>query len=150
MLAVMVRSRSFPLHLFDVPRHPTAEQRILDAVAEFWRMWDAGEFPAAAPSAEIAEMLDDGSHKDLSSDNYLCTVLPEREAMKAEISIREKRIKEIDEALKAALGTASTAWVPGFNITFRSQHRKEVVIPAKDFRVLRVRANAEEEGADVQ
>jgi predicted phage-related endonuclease len=93
-------------------------------------------------------MLDDGSHKDLSSDNYLSASLPEREAMKAEISIREKRIKEIDEALKAALGPASSGWVPGFNITFRSQHRKEVVIPAKDFRVLRVRAAAEEEGAD--
>jgi predicted phage-related endonuclease len=68
--------------------------------------------------------------------------------MKAEISIREKRIKEIDEALKAALGSASTAWVPGYNISFKSQHRRETVIPARDIRVLRVRANAEEEGSD--
>jgi predicted phage-related endonuclease len=76
--------------------------------------------------------------------------LPEREKLKAEVSAAEKRVKEIDEALKAALGPASTGWVPGFNITFRSQHRRETVIPARDIRVLRVRAAAEEEGADVQ
>ena len=149
VLAVMIRGGSYPIHYFNVPRHEAAERRILDAVAAWWRAFDAGEFPAAVPSAEIAEMLDDGSHKDLSSDNYLSASLPEREAMKAEISIREKRIKEIDEALKAALGTASTAWVPGYNISFKSQHRRETVIPARDIRVLRVRAVAEEEGADV-
>jgi hypothetical protein len=52
--------------------------------------------------------------------------------------------------LKAALGTASTAWVPGYKISFKSQHRRETVIPARDIRVLRVRAAAEEEEADVQ
>jgi predicted phage-related endonuclease len=150
VLGVMIRAGGYPIHYYDVPRHEAAERRILDAVAAWWAAFDAGEFPAAVPSAEIAEMLDDGSHKDLSSDNYLCAVLPEREKLKAEVSAAEKRVREIDEALKAALGPASSGWVPGFNITFRSQHRKEVVIPAKDFRVLRVRANAEEEGADVQ
>jgi predicted phage-related endonuclease len=148
VLGVMIRAGGYPIHYYDVARHEAAERRILDAVAAWWAAFDAGEFPAAVPSAEIAEMLDDGSHKDLSADNYLCAVMPEREAMKAEISIREKRIKEIDEALKAALGTASSGWIPGYNITFKSQHRRETVIPARDIRVLRVRANAEEEGAD--
>jgi predicted phage-related endonuclease len=148
VLGVMIRAGGYPIHYYEVARHEAAERRILDAVAAWWAAFDAGEFPAAAPSAEIAEMLDDGSHKDLSSDNYLSASLPEREAMKAEISIREKRIKEIDEALKAALGSASTAWVPGYNISFKSQHRRETVIPARDIRVLRVRANAEEEGSD--
>jgi predicted phage-related endonuclease len=150
MLALMIRSPSFPLHLFNVERHPAAEQRILDAVAEFWRLWEAGLHPVAQSAEGLAEMTDDGSHVDLSADNYLCAVIPEREAMKAEISIREKRVARIDEALKAALGTASTGWVPGYNISFKSQHRRETVIPARDIRVLRVRAAAEEEGADVQ
>jgi predicted phage-related endonuclease len=150
VLGIMIRAGGYPIHYYDIPRHEAAERRILDAVAAWWRAVDAGEFPAAVPSAEIAEMLDDGSHKDLSSDNYLCAVLPEREKLKAEVSAAEKRVKEIDEALKAALGPASTGWVPGYNITFRSQHRRETVIPERDIRVLRVRANAEEEGADVQ
>jgi predicted phage-related endonuclease len=96
-------------------------------------------------------MLDDGSHLDLSDNNYLCSgLLPEREKLKAELSAGEKRVSEIDSIIKAAMGNASSAWIPGYNLTYRSQSRKEVTIPAKTFRVLRVRAAAEEEGADVQ
>jgi hypothetical protein len=151
VLACMVMSPSYPVHYFNVPRHEAAERRILDAVAAWWRAFDAGEFPAAVPSAEIAADLDDGTHLDLSDNNYLCSgLLPEREKLKAELSAGEKRVSEIDSIIKAAMGNASSAWIPGYNITFRSQSRKEVVIPAKTFRVLRVRAAAEEEGADVQ
>jgi predicted phage-related endonuclease len=151
VLGVMIRAGGYPIHYYEVARHEAAERRILDAVAAWWRAFDAGEFPAAAPSAEIAEMLDDGSHLDLSDNNYLCSgLLPEREKLKAELSAGEKRVSEIDSIIKAAMGNASSAWIPGYNITFRSQSRKEVIIPAKTFRVLRVRAAAEEEGADVQ
>jgi hypothetical protein len=150
VLACMVMSPSYPVHYFNVPRHEAAERRILDAVAAWWAAWDSGEIPHPASSAEIAAALDDGSYVDLSDNNYLCAALPEREHWKAEIAAAEKRVKQVDEALKEALGPASTGWVPGFNITFRSQHRRETVIPARDIRVLRVRAAAEEEGADVQ
>jgi predicted phage-related endonuclease len=149
MLAVMVRSPSFPLYLFDVPRHPAAEQRILDAVAEFWRLWDAGLHPVAQSAEGLAEMTDDGSHVDLSGSNELPPLLDERAALKTTTSGAEKRLKEIDETIKAAIGTASTAWLPGWNISWRTQHRRETVIPERDIRVLRVRAAAEEEGADV-
>ena len=30
------------LHVFDVPRHPAAEQRIRDTITAFWRDFDAG------------------------------------------------------------------------------------------------------------
>jgi predicted phage-related endonuclease len=149
-LAVLVRSPSFPLYTFEVKRHEAAEQRILTAARYWWDHFVRGEIPPAISSDEIAADLDDGSHKDLSADNYLCASMPEREALKIEIRLAERRVAEIDEALKAALGPASTGWVPGYNITFRSQHRRETVIPERDIRVLRVRANAEEEGADVQ
>jgi predicted phage-related endonuclease len=150
VLAVMIRGGSYPIHYFNVPRHEAAERRILDAVAAWWKAFDAGTHPLPASSDNLAEVFEDGSHVDLSADNYLCAVLPEREKLKAEVSGAEKRLKEIDEALKAALGTASTAWVPGYNISFKSQHRRETVIPARDIRVLRVRANAEKEGADAE
>src|SRR5690348_922574 len=75
VLAVMVVGGSFPLHLFDIPRHPGAEWRVLAAVTEWWRAWDAGEIAGAAPRAEIAAELDDGSHRDLSSDNLLPVML---------------------------------------------------------------------------
>jgi predicted phage-related endonuclease len=148
MLAVMVRSPSFPLYLFDVPRHPPAERRILDAVAEFWRMWDAGLHPEAQSAEGLAEMTDDGSFIDLSGSNELPQLLNERASLKLTTTGAEKRLKEIDETLKAAIGTASTAWLPGWQISFKSQNRREVLVPAATFRVLRVRAAAEEEGAD--
>jgi len=147
LLACLEVSPSYPLHVVEVPRHEAAERRILDAVAAWWRAFDAGDFPAAAPSAELAEMLDDGSHVDLSAHNYLCDALPQRERLKAEVSAAEKQIAEIDTALKVAMGTASTAWLPGYNITWKSQHRRETVIPARDIRVLRIRSVSEEEEA---
>jgi putative phage-type endonuclease len=147
-LAVLVRSPSFPLYTFEVKRHEAAEQRILTAARYWWDHFVRGEVPPAISSDEIAAELDDGSHIDLSANNFLCGALPEREQLKSEISAAEKRVVEIDAALKAALGPASSGWVPGYNISFKSQHRRESVIPARNIRVLRVRAAAEEEGAD--
>jgi hypothetical protein len=59
VLAVMVCNPSYPVHYFDVPPHEAAERRILTAVKEWWRAFDAGEIPHAAPSADhwIHQML---------------------------------------------------------------------------------------------
>lgn len=148
-LAVMVMSDSFPVHYFSVPRHPEAERRILAAVAAWWAAFDAGELPGtAAGAAELEAAFDDGSHVDLSDNNYLRTALPAREELKAYLKATERQIDEIDAALKAAMGTAATAWLPGYSITWKTQRRRETVIAARDIRVLRVRAVDEQETAD--
>jgi predicted phage-related endonuclease len=144
-LCVMVVNPSYPVHYFSVPRHEAAEARILDAVAAWWRAWDAGEIPHAAPSAEIAAELDDGSYRDLSGDNELPPLLTERAELKAGTSAAEKRIKELDYTIKNRMGAASTAWLPGWQISFATQHRRETLIPAKDIRVLRVKATEDTE-----
>lgn len=139
VIAVMVRSRSYPLHLFDVPRHAEAEARILAAVADWWTRWDAGEIPApAAASDGLAEALDDGSHKDLSSDNMLPGLLDEREALKAETSAAEKRLKEIDYEIRNRIGSARTAYCPGWMLKFPTFHRKEHTVAAGDYRRLTI------------
>lgn len=148
VLAVMVCSPSYPLFLFDVPRHEPAERRILDAAAEWWRAYDAGEIAAPAPAAELAAEVDDGSYRDLSTDNELAALLPERERLKAEVSKAEARLKEIDYDLKNRIGPARTAWLPGWAISYASQHRKEFVTPARDIRVLRVKATMENSDAE--
>ena len=145
LLAVMVCSPSYPVHLFDVPRHEGAERRILDAVAEWWRAWDAGEIAAAAPHAELAAELDDGSHRDLSGDNLLAVILPERAALKAQVSAAEARIKAIDYEIKQRMGPARTGWCNGWLIKFPTLHRKEYVVKAGDYRRLEV---VEKETAD--
>lgn len=147
VLAVMVCSPAYPLHLFDVPRHEGAEQRILAAAAEWWRAWDTGEIAGPAPSAELAAAVDDGSHRDLSGDNELAVLLPERETLKATVSHAEARLKEIDYSLKNRIGPARTAWLPGWSISYAAQERKEFVTPAKTIRVLRVKATMESDDA---
>lgn len=144
VLAVLVTSPSYPVYEFVVERHDAAEARILDAVAAFWAAWDAGEIAAPAPVEDLSAMLDDGTHRDLSGDNALPGLLTERRALKAEAATTERRLKEIDYEIKNRIGPASTAWLPGWAISFRRQHRKEHVIPAADVRVLRIKEIAEE------
>jgi len=148
-LVIMVMSDSYPVHYFSVPRHAEAEARILTAAADWWRQFDSGALPGtAAGAAELEAAFDDGSHIDLSEDNFLCSMLPERARIKTVISDAEKQIAEIDAALKTAMGSAATAWLPGYNISFKTQHRRETVIAARDIRVLRVRAVSDDGGEE--
>lgn len=143
VLALMIRAGGYPVHYFDVPRHDGAERRILDAVAAWWAAWDAGGLAEPVPSAEIAADVDDGSHRDLSADNLLRAILPERAVLKAQVSAAEKRIKEIDYEIKQRIGRARTAWLPGWSLSFAMQSRKPM--PATEFRVLRVKSLEDED-----
>jgi len=144
LLAVLEVSPSYPLHVAAVPRHEKAERSILNAVAAWWRAFDAGEIAGTAPSAELEADLDDGSFVDLSKDNALPALLDERASLKATTSDAEKRLKEIDYEIKNRMGRASRAWLPGWDLSFATQHRREVLLPARDIRVLRVRAVSED------
>jgi predicted phage-related endonuclease len=150
LLACLEVSPSYPLHVVEVPRHEGAERRILDAVAAWWRAFDAGEIAGTAPSAALEADLDDGSFIDLSTDNALPALLDERASLKATTSDADKRLKEIDYQIKTRIGRASRAWLPGWNISFGTQHRRETIIPARDIRVLRVRAVDEQEAGDAE
>jgi hypothetical protein len=145
VLAVIVRNSSLPLFLFDVARHPAAESKILAAVADFWARADAGEFPIAVPKDEIEALLDDGSHKDFSEDNWLPEALEEREKLVTERGSYERRLKYIDAEIKLRLGEASTAWLPGWAISWRTQHRREYTVPEADIRVLRIKRTEDED-----
>ncbi len=143
VLAVMVMTPSYPLHLFEVQRHDGAEQRILDAVAEWWRAWGAGEIAGPAPVAEIAAALDDGSFVDLSENNQIREVLEERERLKAVVKDASKRIGDLEYTIKNTIGPARTAYVPGWHLSFASQNRKEHIVPAATIRVLRCKRTIE-------
>lgn len=145
ILAVMVTSRSLPLYQFEVPRHPAAEAKLLEAAAAWWQAFDRGEIAAAATAEPLETMLDDGSSVDLSTDNYLHSALPDRQALKSVISDAEKRVAEIDAHLKAAMGRATYAHLPGWTITYRAHQRAERLMPAATIRTLRVAQSKEEE-----
>ena len=142
------QAAAIPIHYFDVPRHPAAEARILDAVAEFWRRWDAGEHPQPQTAAGLAEMVSDGSHRDFSGDNEIVALLAERAELVPVRRDAQQRLDQIDAIIKDRLGPASTAWCPGWGVTFLPQTRRAVTIPEKTFRVLRVRAVSDDGGEE--
>ncbi len=56
LLAAMVRPTG-PLFLYDLPRSAEVDERLLAAVAAWWRAFDAGEIAPPAASAGMAELL---------------------------------------------------------------------------------------------
>jgi predicted phage-related endonuclease len=139
VLACMVLNSDYPVYEFEVSRHPQAEQRILEAAAEWWRAWDAGEIAPPADAAEIESMLDDGSHLDWSDDAEVRALLDERVTVSTELTAFKQRLGHIDHQIKTRLGLASTAYAPGWTLAFRRYHRREYVVPAAELRVLRIK-----------
>ena len=142
-IAVLVDNRAKDFHVFEVPRHPAAEAKIIANVAAFWRQVAAGEAPApdyARDGDAIASMFprDNGEVIDLSADNRLPELLARRAALKAIIGTAETELEAIDAEIKDKIGAASEATVPGWKITFKAQTRPERLMPATTFRVLRI------------
>ena len=138
--AVMVTSQSFPVHYFDVPRHATAEAKIIDAAAAWWSAFDAGEIAETVEPPDI----DDGSHRDLSGDNLLPALLPERAGLKADESRIKARLKEIDYEITNRVGAARTAWLPGWMISLPTINRKAYSVAAGAYRRLDVKESEHE------
>jgi predicted phage-related endonuclease len=150
VLAVLViDGYRFDLHTYDIPRHPAAERRIQDAVAQFWSDIDAGRTPNLdyARDGSLLPVLFphhvEGKVVDLRSDNALPALLDEREQIKDEITAKIARKDAIETELKFKMADAEAAMVAGWRITHRDQHRKEHTVRAADFRVLRIARESE-------
>lgn len=139
VLAVMLMAGDYSVMEYAVERHEAAEQRIIEATAQWWTEYDAGRIAAPQSAAEIEAMLDDGSHRDMSASREFRELLEARRDLKADISRLTQRLGETEYAIKNTLGPASTAWLPGWSIQFRRTHRREYTVAAADVRVLRVK-----------
>ena len=142
-LAIMVDNRAKDFHRFEVPRHAAAEAKMIERVAAFWRAVAADEMPPAdftKDGAALAAMFprDNGEVLDLTGDNRLPEILARRAELKAAISAADAELETIDAELKAKLGPASEATLPGWKVTLKAQTRPERLMPATTFRVLRV------------
>jgi hypothetical protein len=120
-------------------RHEAAERRVLDATAAWWRAFDAGEIAAPTPAAELEGMLDDGTYLDWSANDEVRRLLEERRVLKIDVSIATQKLGACEYALKNRLGSASSAWLPGWSLSFRRTHRKEYTVAGADIRVLRIK-----------
>jgi predicted phage-related endonuclease len=144
LAAFLVNDWRAELRTFELPRHPEAEERIVAKAAEFWARVARRDPPAAVYGRDSEALTalypreEPGKVIDLSGDNLLPGMLDERATLKAEIKAAEARCGEIDDEIKSKLGDAETALLQGWKLTWKQQHRREVVIPAKSFRVLRI------------
>jgi predicted phage-related endonuclease len=149
LAALVVDGWRFESHAYFIPRHPPAERRILDTVAQFWADIDAGRPPKidyARDDALLPVLYPhhvEGKVVDLRGDNALPALLDEHEALKDEIAEKERRKKAIETELKYKMGDAEAALLTGWRITHRDQHRKEHMVKASDFRVLRIARESE-------
>ena len=128
----------------EIPRHEGVEARIREAVAKFWDDIAAGREPSPnyAKDAElIARMYPEAQPLktiDLTGNNMLPTILPERARLKAEIKRATDRVKEIDAEVQFAMGDAEVAALPGFTLTLKTTHRKGYEVKPTSFRALRI------------
>jgi predicted phage-related endonuclease len=133
------------LSIIEVPRHPAAEQRIVEAVARFWDDVASRREPSPdyGKDAELLKVIAPhevvGTTVDLSGDNELPALLEQREEIMTGIKSFETRKDEIETMLKFKMRDAeSVIGLPEWGISWKSQHRKEFVVPAKDVRTLRI------------
>ena len=139
VLACMVLTGDYPIHEYTVSRHPAAEQRILDAVAAWWQQFDQGLIAAPAPVEELEAMLDTGEHLDWSGNEEVRLLLEQRRDLKARISTLVQQLGKTEYDLKNRIGMASTAWLPGWSVSFRRQLRKAYTVPETWVRSLRIK-----------
>jgi putative phage-type endonuclease len=129
---------------YEIPRHAAAEQRIRDGVARFWKSIEAGETPKADYAADadlLAKLYAPNSAEpplDLTGDNYLPVLLEERERLMQEAKAANERLDAIKAELIDKLKGAPAAIIDGWTISHRMQSRKETVLKATTFPVLRV------------
>lgn len=126
----------------DVPRDETEIRRIIVNGSRFWERVVKRDMPAPDGTEATRKAL-----QMLYPDGKGTVVLPatageaadELEALKSEIREREKRKDLIENTIRAALGEAELGFLPdGRKVSWKLQSRRECVLPASSFRVLRV------------
>lgn len=136
---------TFSENLFLIPlkRHPQAEAKILTAVEEFWRQFDAGIQPALDPSKDhdVVKQLyptDNGSTIDLTGDNTLPLLMDERKKLGDVEKQAKDRREEITTEIMAKIGDNSFALIAGGRkVSAKLTTVKEAVRASYSFRSLR-------------
>lgn len=142
--ALVVDTYTADLFLHPLPRHAGAEERIRQVAATFWANVAAGRVPAADETldAEVVNALYPQSEADpvldLSADNMIRDLLAQRLTAKVIVKVEQQRVDEIDVLIKEKLGKHERAELPGWKISWKTQHKKEQIVAASTFRALRV------------
>jgi len=141
---LIIGNFTYMMNIYTVDkRDHGAEMRLRTAAAKFWQAFDAGDQPVIDFEKDgdlIALLFPNevpGKVVDLSTDNIIQDLLQRREHLKAMQAEFKDKLEATETEIKAKLGDAEVALVPGWRISFKTQHRKGYPVAPSSFRVLR-------------
>jgi len=144
--ALLVDAHNMDVAIHEMERSPAAEEKIIKAVAQFWKDVENGHEPPPdfGRDADTIKAIwraekDKDAEVDLTGLNHLPALLDERETHKADIKQMEARIDEIENEIKFLMKDAAVGvGLPGWRVTYRTSHYKSYVVKERDSRILRV------------
>ena len=144
--ALLVDAHNMDISIHEMPRNRAAEQKIREAVAQFWSNVDRGIEPEPdfAKDADVIKAMWKRESEpikmiDLSGNNAFRHLLAERAIMKDEIKFLEARCEDIESQLSYAMKDAGIATgLEGWRVTYKTSHFKGYTVPARDQRILRI------------
>lgn len=151
--ALVIDTYTADLYLHPVPRHEAAEARVRAMATQFWENVAAGTPPPAdyqRDAETVAAMFPTSVPEpvlDLTGDNRLAVLLEERAGFKGSLAKFEKAVAAIDTEIKAKLGEAERATLPGWKLSWKTEKRPAYNVAASERRVLRVTEIEEKERA---
>jgi hypothetical protein len=134
---------TFDCHVIEVPRHKATEHKIRVAVHGFWETLRAGEVPKIdyERDGDLIKLMYPttvpGKIIDLRRDNRIIELLEIRERQAGFEKEAKFRKTEAETEIRAKLGDAEIAMVPGWQVSLKTQTRHEHVVKESTFRVLR-------------
>lgn len=150
-VAALVVSHDVELEVLEVPLHAGILTRIREEVHEFWGLTESGRHPEPdwKRDASLAARLmgDNGASLDLSADNALPELLDERADIKARMKADDERCSEIDAEIRAKVGAAAKATLPGWSISLKTQETKPYSVAGRITRPIRVTRIRQKESA---
>jgi putative phage-type endonuclease len=144
LAALVIDTYSAELEIFPVERHAGAEAKIRETVAGFWADVAAGRQPAADYSrdSELLQVLyrpKEGVEPiDLSRDNRMVALLAERDDHMSDKRAAEDNLDAINGEIIHKLNGSPVAICNGWKVANSITHRKETVLKATSYPVLRV------------
>jgi predicted phage-related endonuclease len=144
--ALLVDAHNMDVSIQEFRRNISAEDKIRNAVRQFWDKVAAGIEPEPdfARDADTIKAIwraeaDPPIKLDFSGNNHIPELLADRCLLKQVVKDAEDRLELIDAEIKYEMKDAAIATgIDGFRLTFKTSHVKEFTVPAHDRRVLRV------------
>lgn len=140
-LAILTGGQQFTRRDFNA--HRGFQATLLDRVTEFWRRVELRDPPPLDTSEATTQAVkalhpeDDGTSVELpaSAEEWIQQWEKAKECRKS----ADEAVRQAETLLRGAIGSATFGVLPdGRQVSLKTQSRKEYVVPATTFRVLRV------------